>query len=173
MRIPFLGPDKKEGAKKPAAKTAPKKKAAKKKKAPKEKAPPAPKAPAPVGKTSGIGVSETWIHVFERNEQGEDGERLTDEQISQFMKSEFPDLDAKLFDRVQIARGRYNRGGFHKKDKSGNVMRPKIHSEPHDPDKGSTGSRGLHPKGAKGDAEGEPKRGPVGKFQKDFKSHKK
>ena len=163
MRIPFLGPDKKEGAKKAAKKTA-----AKKKKAPKEKTPPPPQAPPPVGNTSGVGVSETWIQVFERNEQGEKSERLTDEQISQFMKSEFPDLDAKFFDRVQIARGKYNRGGFHKKDKNGNVVRPKIHSQQHTGE-GEAGTRKLHRK----TAEAEPKRGPVGKFQKDFKSHKK
>jgi hypothetical protein len=175
MRIPFLGPDKKD-AKKPAAKTtsakttSAKKKAAKKK-VPKENPPPPPKAPAHVGKTSGVTVNETWIQVFEKNEQVEASKRLTDEQISQFMKSEFPDLDTKLFDRVQIARGKYNRGGFHKKDKSGNVVRPKVHSQPHTSEsgQGAAAGRKLHPK--EGDAA--PKRGPVGKYHKDFKSTKK
>ena len=73
MRIPFLGPGKKD--KKAAQEPAPKKKKKKKKKVPKEKAPPPPKAPAPVGKTSGVGVNETWIQVFERNEEVDEGER--------------------------------------------------------------------------------------------------
>lgn len=165
MRIPFLGPDKKKKDKAAATEKAPPKAKA----APKQKAAPKAKAPAPVGKTSGVGVNETWIQVFEKNEQVEESERLTDEQISQFMKSEFPDLDAKLFDRVQIARGKYNRGGFHKKDKSGNVVRPRIHSEPHEPAKGSTTARRLHPK----EADAGPKQGPVGKYHKDYKATKK
>lgn len=167
MRIPFLGPDKKhkKAAQEPAKKKKTKKK---KKKTPKEKAPPPPKAPAPVGKTSGVGVNETWIQVFEKNEEVDEGERLTDEQISQFMKSEFPDLDTKLFDRVQIARGKYNRGGFHKKDKSGQAQKPKVHSRAHD-EAARSGGRKLHPK----ETDAGPKQGPVGKYQKDFKSHKK
>ena len=64
-----------------------------------------PKAPAPVGATSGVSVSETWIQVFERNEQVGEHERLTDAQISDRMKAEFPGVDAKLFDRVEIAPG--------------------------------------------------------------------
>lgn len=170
MRIPFLGPDKKDKKADAGNDPSPKKKKAAKKTASKAKAaaPPA-KAPASVGKTSGVGINETWIRVFEKNQQVEESERLTDEQISEFMKSEFPDLDAKLFDRVQIARGKYNRGGFHKKDKSGNVVRPKIHSEPHEPGRSGTTTRRLHTK----EAEVGPKRGPVGKYHKDFKATKK
>ncbi|MHC4515536.1 MAG: hypothetical protein ACYTGW_02090 [Planctomycetota bacterium] len=185
MRIPFLGPSKKDADKTQAGKkdagkkqsaekapvkpTAPKKKAAAKKKKKKEKSPPPPKAPPSVGVTSGVSVNETWIGVFEKNEQVAAEERLTDEQISEFMKSEFPDVDAKLFDRVEIARGRYNRGGFHKKDKSGNVVRPKIHSTPHAPEGGSAeATRTLHPK-----ADAAPKKEAVDRYQKDFKSHKK
>lgn len=176
MRIPFLNPDKKDRKdKKGAGESGTKKKqpargkaAPGNKPASKKKEGPPPKASVPVGKTSGVGVSETWIQVFERNEQAEESERLTDEQISEFMKSEFPDLDSKLFDRVQIARGKYNRGGFHKKDKSGNVVKPKIHSRPYESEGGAT-SRKLHRK----EAEVAPKPGPVGKYQKDFKAHKK
>ena len=158
MRIPFLGPGKKDDDNKEAGK-----------KAAKEKSPPPPKAPAPVGVTSGVGANETWIGVFEKNEQVEAEERLTDAQISQFMKSEFPGLDAKLFDRVGIARGKYNRGGFHKKDKGGNVVRPKIHSTQHTPEDGAAGAtRALHQK-----ADAAPKSGAVDRYQKDFKSHKK
>ena len=54
----------------------------------------------PRGVTSGVGVSETWIRVFEQNEQCDEQDRLTDQQISEFMKSEFPDLDALAFGDV-------------------------------------------------------------------------
>ena len=122
-----------------------------------------------MGVTSRVGVSETWIRVFEQNEQCDEQDRLTDKQISEFMKGEFADLDAVTFDRVEIARGKYNRGGFHKKDKSGKVVRPKIHSRQHGSQAGSS-------------AAARPSSGPLGvgpvkdrvvSHQKDFKSHKK
>ena len=91
----------------------------------------AAKPAAVVGATSGVSVSSTWIQVFERNAEAEAKERLTDPQISDFMKSEFPGVDGVTFDRVEIARGKFNRGGFHRKDPKGRVMRPKIKSEQH------------------------------------------
>ena len=162
MRIPFVGRDKQQAA------ASPKKKKKKKKKPPKEPKEPIQQAPAPVGVTSGVGVSETWIRVFEKNEQVDGKDRLTDEQISQFMNSEFPDQDAKIFGRVEIARGRYNRGGFHKKDKNGKVVRPKVHSKPCGAqDSSGTGTRTFAQAGAA------PRKGAVVKFHKDFKSTKK
>ena len=156
MRIPFVGRDK-------AAPQAKKKK--KKKKPPKE---PKEQAPAAVGVTSGVGVSDTWIGAFEKNEQVDEEERLTDEQISQFMRSEFPDHDAKIFGRVEIARGKYNRGGFHKKDKTGKVVRPKVHSKPYGGEDGvGGGARTGSPQA------GAARKDSVGKYKKDFKSHKK
>ena len=162
MRIPFVGRDKQPAAASPKKKT-------KKKKPPKEPKEPIQQAPAPVGVTSGVGVNETWIRVFEKNEQVDEKDRLTDEQISQFMNSEFPDQDAKIFGRVEIARGRYNRGGFHKKDKSGKVVRPKVHSKPYGAqDSAGTGTRTSGPQG-----DGAPMKESVVKFHKDFKSTKK
>ena len=142
-----------------------------KKKAPKSggKVAAAARPKAQVGVKSGVGVSETWIRVFEQNEQGDEQDRLTDEQISESMKSEFPDLAAVTFDRVEIARGKYNRGGFHKKDKTGKVVRPKIHSTRHGADDGS--SAGARPSSRPTD--GAPMRDRVVSQKKDFKSHKK
>ena len=156
MRIPFVGRDK----------AAPQPKKKKKKKPPKE---PKEQAPAACGVTSGVGVSETWIGVFEKNEQVDEAERLTDEQISQFMKSEFPDLDAKIFGRVEIARGKYNRGGFHKKDKSGKVVRPKTNSKPY----GAQDDAVTAARIASTQSDEAAKKETVGKYKKDFKSHKK
>ena len=165
MRLPFQKNDEKQAKGKPVKKASGK---AKKKKPARDSSAPA-KPPAPVGVTSQVGVNETWARVFEKNEQADHDERLTDEQISESMKSEFPDLDAKVFDRVEIARTKYNRGGFHKKDKGGRMVRPKFHSEAHDPLAGRSGSRrATNPKG-----EGMSRRGPVFKHQKDFKSTKK
>ena len=131
----------------------------------------APKAPPVVGATSGVSVSETWIGVFEKNEQVEEGDRRTDEQISEFMKNEFPGTDPKAFDRMEIARGKYNRGGFHKKDKSGRLLRPKIHSRSH---AGLGQGEGDGADRSSGSAKGgASKKETAGKFQRDFKSHKK
>ncbi len=158
MRIPFVGRDKQPAAASPK----------KKKKKPKKPKEPIQQAPAPVGVTSGVGVNETWIRVFEKNEQVDGKDRLTDEQISQFMNSEFPDQDAKIFGRVEIARGRYNRGGFHKKDKSGKVVRPKVHSKPNGAqDSSGTGAR------TSAQADAAPRKDAVAKYHKDFKSTKK
>ena len=182
MRIPFRRNSEEKASGEPAKQAAGKSgkkasgepakrsagKSAKKKPAHKESSAPA-KPPAPVGVTSQVGVNETWVRVFEKNEQAEHDERLTDEQISQSMKGEFPDLDAKIFDRVEITRSKYNRGGLHKKDKSGRMVRPKFHSEARDPLQGRAGStRATHLK-----ADGMSRKGPVFKHQKDFKSTKK
>ena len=130
----------------------------------KEKA--APQKP-PVGKTSGVSVSRTWVQVFERNATIDEEERLTDEQLVEFMQQEFPDVAPESFKRVDIARSKYNRGGFNK-DKKGNPVRPKIHSEPHEPLGGSSAGK-TQTAGEGGVTQGAT----VQKFQKNFKAHKK
>ncbi len=140
-----------------------------KKKAPAEKGTAAARPKARVGVTSGVGVNETWIRLFEQNEQCDEQDRLTDKQISESMKSEFPDLDSVTFDRVEIARGKYNRGGFHKKDKNGKVVRPKIHSNPH----GTQSDPGAAGRTASRLPDAVPVKERVVRRQKDFKSHKK
>ena len=120
------------------------------------------------GKSSGLTVREAWVHVFEENQRRAPDERMTDEQISEYMKGEFPDMDSVAFDRVTIARGKYNRGGFHKKDRNGKVVRPKVKSVPHGAtDSGDGGA--LNP--SRDDTTAI--RGRMMSHQRDFKSHKK
>lgn len=125
-------------------------------------------AKALLGKSTGVSVRETWVHVFERNERVDEDQRLTDEQISEFMKSEFPGLDSVSFDRVAVARGKYNRGGFHKKNKNGKVARPKTQSTPH----GFVGDSGAN-RQSPSRSDTAPVQSRVFAHQKDFKSHKK
>lgn len=134
----------------------------------KKKTPGAPDKPAakPLGTSSGISLNGTWIKVFEDNEKRDEAERWTDKQISEFMKSEFPELDSVTFDRVTIARGRYNRGGFHKKDKSGKLVKPKIHSKEHAGDDAPTSTK-ADPSGSAMTVKGR-----VSGHKKDFKAKK-
>lgn len=125
-------------------------------------------ATAPLGKSTGVTVRGTWVHVFERNEEVNEDQRLADDQISEFMKSEFPGLDSVSFDRVAVARGKYNRGGFHKKDKNGKVVRPKTQSTPH----GFVGDTGAN-RQSPSRSDTAPMQSRVIARQKDFKSHKK
>ena len=147
------------------------KKGAKKKVAKKTTAKKKPNAvdPSRLGKTSKLGVSQTWIQVFEGNAKAEKEKRKTDAQISEFMKSEFPDLQVSLFNQVEIARNKYNRGGFHPKDKKGNLVKAKIHSQSHSDDPGHlAGGRGQDDQGSH-----IADHGHAATHQKNFKSHKK
>ena len=146
---------------------------AQKKKSPAKKQPPpkkgaAAKPRAIVGATSGVGVNATWISVFERNEQGDGPDNRSDEQISAFMIAEFPTLEASLFKHVNIMRGKYNRGGLSRKDKSGKLVRPKIHSKQYAQDgRAAVGGKQQPTRG------GVPGRSATSTHKKDFKSHKK
>lgn len=140
--------------------------AQKKKSSPKQK--PAGKAKPVIGTTSEVAVNATWIACFEKNEQVGEAEKLSDEQISAFMQAEFPGLDATQFKHVNIVRGKYNRGGLRRKDKSGRLVRPKIHSKQYsglgqvlDGGKQSSNRGGV------------PGQSATSAHKKDFKSHKK
>ena len=83
-----------------------------------------------MGKTLGLSVSGTWAHLFEQNEaryEARQGNKrapkpLTDAQITEFMKQEFPLTDEqrkwleetgkvhKAFDYPTGKRSRYNSG---------------------------------------------------------------
>lgn len=63
-----------------------------------------------LGVTLGLSVAETWVHVFTINAK----EHNTDDKISAFMHSEFPDLKNKAFDTVHGCRVHYNNGGYTK-----------------------------------------------------------
>lgn len=64
------------------------------------------------GKNLGMAVTETWRHVFESNEKikAGGGKPSTDQEISDFMKKEFPDQPAKSksLARVRMYRTCYN-----------------------------------------------------------------
>jgi hypothetical protein len=82
------------------------------------------------GKTLGLGVNQTWAHLFAQNEDRYEsrcnGKRckkpLTDQQITEFMTAEFPltpeqrkwlrenDQKFKAFDYPTSKRSRYNMG---------------------------------------------------------------
>jgi hypothetical protein len=72
-----------------------------------------PKGPGrPMGRTTGVGVQGTWVMAFDLNAKASKGKRLTDPQISKFMKKEFPGRKSVVFDRVQGVRTKYNKGGL-------------------------------------------------------------
>ena len=58
----------------------------------------------PKGKTSGVGVIETWKIAFGKKSL------KTAEQVSKFMHSEFPERKSKIFDYVNVVVSRYNAG---------------------------------------------------------------
>lgn len=62
------------------------------------------------GKTLGLGVAETWVHLFSQNEKVAKAKRMTDEQITAFLLKEFPGKESKVFSAVSTVRSRYNRG---------------------------------------------------------------
>jgi hypothetical protein len=101
--------EEKMAAKKKAAK-----KVAKKKTVAKAPAKKAKGKGRPVGKISGVGIEQTWVYIFVRNAKVRKAERLDDAGITAFMKKEFPNRDTKVFDHVQSARNKYNKGGFNK-----------------------------------------------------------
>ncbi len=63
-----------------------------------------------VGKTTGKSVSETWLTAFSKARS----QKLTDEQISRFMRSEFPQSKSAIYEvsGVRRVRGIYNAGGL-------------------------------------------------------------
>lgn len=77
-----------------------------------------PKRGAPIGRrkgaTLGLGVHDTWIHLFEENERraNKKGKKKprTDVEICQFMVDEFG--YRAVYEKVQSVRTKYNRGGL-------------------------------------------------------------
>jgi len=61
-----------------------------------------------VGKELKMGIQETWAHLFSKNETQET--KMSDKEISDFIKAEFPDRKTAAFNHVPFVRGRYNRG---------------------------------------------------------------
>jgi hypothetical protein len=65
-----------------------------------------------VGRTTKVGVVQTWCELFERNEKSPKNQKQTDEQISKQMHCEFPTKTSAIFDQVQAVRNRYNKGAL-------------------------------------------------------------
>lgn len=80
----------------------------------------------PVGKTTKVGIIQTWVHIFEKNEALPKTKKLSDGEITKFMQSEFPGRKSKVFETVNTVRSRYNRGILTK----GKV--PKVQSKRYD-----------------------------------------
>lgn len=129
-----------------------------------------PKAARLTGLTTGLTVDDLWKQMLEKNEKVEEADRLTDDEIVAFMKSEFPSAARSMvLNRIDIARSKYNRGGFHKKDASGKLVRPKIRSRPH----GESASPSPSSRDFRSRTGPNANRGAGPRHKKDFKSHKK
>lgn len=66
----------------------------------------------PVGKQSGVGIVETWVQLFEANEKAPKAKRMTDDEISKAMHTNFKGRASKVFDAVNAVRSRYNHGAL-------------------------------------------------------------
>ncbi len=44
----------------------------------------------PIGVTTGLPILLAWCYIFQKNEKNATDEKLTDEEISDWMKEEFP-----------------------------------------------------------------------------------
>lgn len=65
----------------------------------------------PIGLTTGLPIQMAWIYVFQCNEDNaKAGTPWTDEEISAWMKEEFPGRPNKTFDAVASARNACNKG---------------------------------------------------------------
>ena len=66
----------------------------------------------PVGRTSGVGVTATWVLAFQHNAKSPATRRRTDKQITAHMKKEFPGRKSAYSYDVQFIRNRYNKGAL-------------------------------------------------------------
>lgn len=100
------------------------------------------------GVNMGLGVQETWVFLFQRNENPglKKEDRLSDEAIRQAMAEEFPSRSPDEF-KVSAFRSRYNRGLMTK------GVVPKQKSHPYDDD----GNKILNPRGGRRPASDAPK----------------
>jgi hypothetical protein len=80
-----------------------------------------------VGKTTGLNVTKAWAHIFAKNAKAKRSARMTDAEISKWMRKEFPPGCA-YFDHPAMSRNHYNQG----KLTDGDV--PKVKSVPFDGD---------------------------------------
>lgn len=66
----------------------------------------------PLGTSTGLPLFMAICYVFQQNEKATKAKKLTDEQISEWLRHEFPGRNTAYFDRVQETRNYYNRGKY-------------------------------------------------------------
>ncbi len=79
------------------------------------------------GATTGFDITRGWIHVFMQNTKAKKSKRMTNAEITKWMRKEFKSK-AAYFDNPNPVRSKYNRGEF-----TDGVV-PKILSVPYDKD---------------------------------------
>lgn len=66
----------------------------------------------PVGRTTGVGIEQTWGIIFEREEKKAESKRLNDLQITDEMRDQFPGRNSRVFARVAEVRTKWRKGLF-------------------------------------------------------------
>lgn len=66
----------------------------------------------PMGVTTGLPISLALCWAYQQNEVAPTKQKLTDQEIAEWLRHEFPGRATKHFDAVQTNRWRYNRGDF-------------------------------------------------------------
>ena len=64
----------------------------------------------PLGVTTGLPVYMAICYIFQENERRRHEKKLTDAEITEWLKKEFPGRDTNYFARMQWNRCRYNTG---------------------------------------------------------------
>lgn len=77
----------------------------------------------PIGLTTGLPILLAWCYIFQQNQKATKAQRKTDEQISKWMKAEFPGRKTAAFDNVNGCRIAYNGGRYTKE------VEPKVQSQ--------------------------------------------
>jgi hypothetical protein len=80
----------------------------------------------PVGVTTGLPIFLAVAYVFQQNEKAPRTRKLTDQQIAEWLRAEFPGRATKYWDDVQWFRVRYNNG------KLTRGVRPELQSHRYD-----------------------------------------
>jgi hypothetical protein len=69
---------------------------------------------SPLGVTTGLPIFGFWCWLFAKNEKLPMSERLTDEQITDAVRGEFPGRNSEVFNHIPGIRRNYNNGMFTK-----------------------------------------------------------
>lgn len=64
----------------------------------------------PLGMTTGLPVFLALCYIFQQNEKAPNAKKLTDEQLAQWLRAEFPGRNTDYWDDIQRNRRKYNQG---------------------------------------------------------------